>query len=88
MVCHLRKVDRGSEVRFCSERGTVCIHIFVGRIFREHPASNHFRDFNFANSGLQQQSCTISIHIFAFLFLRLPIDFHKNKVPQKLVCIR
>ena len=47
---------------------TGCVQIFAGRIFRERPAPNNFRDFNFVNGGLQQQSCPVCVHIFVFLF--------------------
>ena len=36
-------------------------------------AQNNFHDFNFVNGGLQQQTCTVCMHILAFLFSRMPI---------------
>ena len=54
---------------------TVCVQIFAGRICCKCPAPNNckFHDLNFVNGGLQQQICTVCVHVFTFLFSRSPI---------------
>ena len=44
---------------------TVCVQIFVGHLFCEVPAPNNIHDINFANGGLQLQTCTICVLISA-----------------------
>ena len=69
---------------------TVCVQIFMGRIFHERPAPNNFCNFNFANGGLQQQTCTVCMHVSHFYFRDCPLirKIRENKVLQKFVRIR
>ena len=58
---------------------TVCIQFFAGRLFYEHRAPNNFRYFNFTNGSLQQQTCTVCVHVFTLLFLRLLVDSQNSQ---------
>ena len=57
------------------------------------PAPNNFRDFNFVNGGLQQQSRAVCVHVFVFLFSRSPVDSRNSqkqspaKICMHTVCV-
>ena len=57
-----------------NETHIVCLQIFTRSIFHERPAPDNFCDFNFANGGLQLQTCTVCVQIFEFSFSQTFVD--------------
>ena len=51
----------------------------MGCILRERLAPNNFRNFNFANGGLQLQTRTVGVQMFAFSFLLMPNDLQNSQ---------
>ena len=69
--------------------GTVCVQIFAGRIFRECPLPDNFRDFNFAKPlfadkfhewlPLYNDIYGANEGIFAILFSRMPANSRNSR---------
>ena len=65
--------------RVCCEFGDAWCVWGVWGVLCVCGAPNNFLDFNFAKGGLQQQTYTVCIHIFTFIFSRSPVDLRNSR---------